>query len=82
MLSWEVVEARKAAPIHRKHGLKCRVVRCKHVPSYLAVYHDDTDDYYERRKLANKECVAEGIDYFTGGYVDEDIAKKRGITTY
>jgi hypothetical protein len=48
----------------------------------LAVYHDDTDDYYERLKLAKKECDSQGVEHFTGGYVDEDIAKKRGITTH
>ena len=37
-LTWEVTEARKAAVIVRKHGLKCRVVRCKHYSSYLRIY--------------------------------------------
>ena len=82
MLSWEVVEARKAAHIHRKHGLKCRVVRCKLHPSYLAVYHDDTDDYYDRLRLARKECDFFGIEHFVNSFVDDEIAKKRGITTY
>jgi hypothetical protein len=33
-------------------------------------------------KLAKKECDKQGVEHFTGGYVDEDIAKTRGITTY
>ena len=81
MATWETEEAKKAAKIHRSMGIKCRVIVCKHVSSYLAVYHDDTDDYYERLKRAKQECDKEEIEYFTGGFVDEDIAKKRGITT-
>ena len=82
MATWETAEAKKAASIHRSFGIKCRVIFCKHVSSYLAVYHDDTDDYYERLKLARVECDKQGVEHFTGGYVDEDIAKKRGITTH
>lgn len=81
MATWETDGAKKAAKIHRSFGIKCRVIVCKHVSSYLAVYHDDTDDYYERLKRAKRECDKGEIEYFTGGFVNEDIAKKRGITT-
>jgi hypothetical protein len=81
-VSWEVVEARRAAYIYRKYGLKCRIVRCKHVPSYLAVYHDDTDEYYERLRIAKEACDHFGIEHYVNRFVSGEIAKKRGITTY
>lgn len=36
-----VEAAKRLVFISRKHGLRCRVVRCRNTASYLAIYGDD-----------------------------------------
>ena len=62
MISWEVIEAKKAAKVFRSFGIKCRVVVCKHYSSYLRVYNDNSEDYSERYNKARKKCNELGIE--------------------
>lgn len=58
---WTLAEARKYAAICRRHGLRCRVVRCRNTDSYVAVYHDASDtEFAAKRAAVRAEALAAG----------------------
>ena len=68
-VTWEVVEAKKAAKVYRSFCIKCRVITCKHYQSYLAIYRDDSDGYSDRCNQARKKCHDLGIEAFYNHFV-------------
>lgn len=62
---WTVAAAKSYAAICRKHGLRCRVVRCRNTDSYLAIYRDAADPLFAEKHVAAKaEALAAGWDGF------------------
>lgn len=65
MADWTQVAAKKLAVICRKHGLRSRVVVCKHREPYTAIYHEPGDsDFALKHKAALQEARQAGWDGF------------------
>ena len=58
---WATEGVRQLAIVCRKHGLRCRVVRCKHQDSRLHIYREG-DGFDERVRAANTEAREQNID--------------------
>lgn len=66
MTDWAHAAAKALATIARKHGLRCRVVVCKHTDSYTVIYRDSEDGCFdEKHKATLAEAKAAGWDGFS-----------------